>query len=743
MRCALGLAVLAVCACATDLSVQPEGLLCDAKASCPAGYLCVQGSCRSQSATCQSPCELPPAAQCKDASTLIRFSLPGACQAGVCSYVQEEVACASGCSAGTCVGENLCQNVLCQSPPASASSCTAGKAKVYKPNGACTPGTGTCEYSFVETGCKTFVPTGPKLSHPVTAVDQAPGSSGTHVLAVGPGGKVSKWNGSSWSALASGTTQALSSVYLVSATSGWITGAGGTLLGYDGTALFSISLPGTPGDLVSVHARSANHVLVAGANGDFWRFDGTNWTKGSLLQSHASSGPFAIQSAYVAANGDERLVGHCGSTRLRGCVSYFDGTTWYVDFDGADGTSSAALRAVGPSLESSEVSAFVGRATQASVLRHDSSSGSFGSVGVPVGLNGGGVAGISPAASSVGQAVYLLTAREGAAPGALYRFSTAGYVPLGSMLDLRLGDPAQGGVQALSRNDSGGVIVSDSTPQSASVFRRGGATPLEALELGPSWRAATFSPDGALVLMSSDGSLATRSAGQQRFDYLPGPGGSLRAVAVAASYALVVGANGDAYRVSSTGTYISLPSSTSSTFHSACAVSDSELYAVGDAGVIRSYKGVSFSTVSSPVTTRLLAVHCAASNGAVACGAGGTVVRIKDGAASAVSPAFPSSDELSSCWLEDDGSIWVAGDGVFAKLEGGLWKSLPGLPALSALQVIGPNEAYAVSSGSAHYRFDGYSWHSAASAPKALVAGTSRGSNVVFAGIDGVVVEAQ
>jgi hypothetical protein len=266
------LSVLAL-GCNTNLTLDPEGVLCDAANLCPSGYECVSGACHRVSAcaggqcgtpTCSanSDCTSAPASACLDAatlrtydpvgscqennscaysandvtcaqgcannacvgdpcagincnfapaptclnvSTLRTYSAIGTCQNGVCGYPTTDVNCVNGCESGACTNQDLCAGVSCAQPPAN--GCVGGKIRTYEATGTCNSGTGQCSYNFAESNCAgiclnnqcvlglAFTQTGPSIRHQVNAVDQAPGSSGNHVLAVGPGGRVAKWNG--------------------------------------------------------------------------------------------------------------------------------------------------------------------------------------------------------------------------------------------------------------------------------------------------------------------------------------------------------------------------------------------------------------------------------------------------------------------------------------------------------------------------------------------------------------------
>jgi hypothetical protein len=804
-RAALVIAALAA-ACNANVAFDPEGYQCDEGNSCPTGYVCAARVCRSQAAcpngacACEGVvCPAAPATQCLDATTQRAFAAgvcnssdgacrfapvdsvcaqgcvngacvastcpatpcadvpvtacasgtmlrvySGVCAVGACSYPSNDIACYNGCVDGHCVNQDLCAGVTCSSAPAAA--CVAGALRTFDATGVCNPANGQCAYTPHDTTCPlgclggacvgpalVFSQTGPRIHHAVNAVDQAPSSFGSLLLAVGPGGAATRWNGSNWTGLVTPTTEVLNAVWLSSSTSGWVVGDNKTLLRYDGTGLSAVALSGGPAGakLVAVHGHTDNHVVVADGSGNYWRYNGTTWTTGSLP---AANGPYTTTSVYVDDLDHERLAGTCGTTP-KGFVAYASTLatpTFWVDVDtaGAEG-----VRALGPSVEPTASDyAYAGGDTTASVRRHYTfTSPYFDVTRVPTGLAGGPVLAISASAAATGQAVYLLTGRSGAFGGQLYRFTSAlALDPTSALLEF------WGTRQAMSRTDSGGVIVADSFTSSATVFRRGTVTN-QVMDLGEDWQAAGFA-GGSLLLMNSYGDVATRLAGGT-YSLKRSPATRMTALAAGLSYSLLVGPSGAAYRYGAS--YTSLTSNTPSALNAVCRVSDVEWYLVGDSGVLRGSDGFSVSSFTSPTTQNLADVACLGVGHAVAVGASGTVLRRAGGAWQAVSPPFPESAQLTSVGQGLSGALYVAGDNLFYKLEGGVWTKLPGLPGLRGLQVRGPSDIYAISNGTKVVRFDGSAWSTSLTLADTLAASAASAGKVVFAGRSGALVEGQ
>ena len=99
------------------------------------------------------------------------------------------------------------------------------------------------------------------------------GSSGSDVFAVGNGGTIAHYDGSVWSAMASGTAQQLNGVWGSSGSDVLAVGNGGTIAHYDGSA-WSAMASGTAQRLNGVWGSSGNDVFAVGVNGTILHYDG-------------------------------------------------------------------------------------------------------------------------------------------------------------------------------------------------------------------------------------------------------------------------------------------------------------------------------------------------------------------------------------------------------------------------------------------------------------------------------------
>ena len=148
----------------------------------------------------------------------------------------------------------------------------------------------------------------------ISAVDAA------HVWAVGDGGTILFFDGSSWTSQVSGTANLLYGVSTLDAAHVWAVGNGGTILFFDGSSWTSQSY-GTNMVLLKVSALDENHVWAVGydsslCEGVILFFDGSSWT---TQLSGVSYNPFSISAL------DENHVWAGGAW---GNILFFDGSSW-------------------------------------------------------------------------------------------------------------------------------------------------------------------------------------------------------------------------------------------------------------------------------------------------------------------------------------------------------------------------------------------------------------------------------
>ncbi len=103
------------------------------------------------------------------------------------------------------------------------------------------------------------------------------GASGTDVFAVGSGGAIRHYDGTSWSPMNGGTSQALQDVWGSSGSDVFAVGYGGTILHYDGSA-WSTMVSGTSVQLQAVWGTSRSDVFAVGSDGTILHYDGSAWS---------------------------------------------------------------------------------------------------------------------------------------------------------------------------------------------------------------------------------------------------------------------------------------------------------------------------------------------------------------------------------------------------------------------------------------------------------------------------------
>jgi hypothetical protein len=142
------------------------------------------------------------------------------------------------------------------------------------------------------------------------------GSSATNVFAVGDGGVVLRYNGTSWSRMTTGTTAQLNRVWGSSATNVYAATSTGRLLRYDGTSWSFVAGVQAPGALWSVWGSSATNVYAVGDGGIVFRYNGTSWQRVRLPRRDVLYAVWGTGASNVYVGG--------GS----GVLYRFDGTAW-------------------------------------------------------------------------------------------------------------------------------------------------------------------------------------------------------------------------------------------------------------------------------------------------------------------------------------------------------------------------------------------------------------------------------
>jgi hypothetical protein len=137
-------------------------------------------------------------------------------------------------------------------------------------------------------------------------------ASPTEVVAVGTNGKVIRYDGTKWNPETSGTTKRLSAIW-GTGTDSWAVGEGGTILRRT-AGTWSPQGSGVANNLNGVWGRSASEVYAVGDAGVIRKFDGTSWSMmtSTTAMNLASIWGDATTATAVGANGT--ILGLAGTT---------------------------------------------------------------------------------------------------------------------------------------------------------------------------------------------------------------------------------------------------------------------------------------------------------------------------------------------------------------------------------------------------------------------------------------------
>src|SRR5437773_667089 len=147
------------------------------------------------------------------------------------------------------------------------------------------------------------------------------GATGNDVFAVGDDGSIWHYDGTSWTAQPSGTTQVLYGVWGSGRKDVFAVGTGGTILHYDGTS-WTVQPSGTPQDLYGVWGSGGTEVFAVGADGTILHYDGTSWTA-------QASGTTAVLYGVWGSGGTDVFAVGTGGT-----IVHYNGTGWTAQTSG-------------------------------------------------------------------------------------------------------------------------------------------------------------------------------------------------------------------------------------------------------------------------------------------------------------------------------------------------------------------------------------------------------------------------
>ena len=137
-------------------------------------------------------------------------------------------------------------------------------------------------------------------------------SSPSDVFVVGGRGTIRHFNGSTWEAQSSGTTNYLDVVSGNSPSDVFAAGGFGTILHYDGSNWSPLPVGGASSVFSGIWGSSPSDVFAVGPGPGIWHYDGSVWTQ--------QTNTVCLVAVWGSSGRDVFAVG--------GLLSHYDGTTW-------------------------------------------------------------------------------------------------------------------------------------------------------------------------------------------------------------------------------------------------------------------------------------------------------------------------------------------------------------------------------------------------------------------------------
>jgi hypothetical protein len=142
------------------------------------------------------------------------------------------------------------------------------------------------------------------------------GTSGSNAFAVGLGGTILRYNGTSWTTMNSGTAEGLYDVWGAATDDVFAVGSNGTILHYDGVS-WSPMTSGVSVLLYRVWGSGPDDVFAVGETGTIVHWDGVSW---STMTSGTTE---ILVGVWGTALDDVFAVG------LTGTILHYDGFSWF------------------------------------------------------------------------------------------------------------------------------------------------------------------------------------------------------------------------------------------------------------------------------------------------------------------------------------------------------------------------------------------------------------------------------
>jgi len=146
------------------------------------------------------------------------------------------------------------------------------------------------------------------------------GTSSSDVFAVGVGGMILHYDGSTWSIMDSGTANELLGIWGTSSSDVYAVGTGGLVLHYDGNDWSSMT-SGTTSELISIGGSSASDVFAVGAvagplgYASILHYNGSTWSDmtGDINNMNGEINYYLLNGVWGSSPSDVFAVGRWGA----------------------------------------------------------------------------------------------------------------------------------------------------------------------------------------------------------------------------------------------------------------------------------------------------------------------------------------------------------------------------------------------------------------------------------------------
>lgn len=541
--------------------------------------------------------------------------------------------------------------------------------------------------------------------NPITVADLYGiwGTSSNSIYAVGSSGVIIYYDGSSWTAQPSQTTNRLYDIWGTGETNIYAVGDNGAILYYDGAAWSQIQ-SGSTSDLKSIWGSSSSDIYAVGAGGTILQFDGASW---SAMQSNMTAslhGVWGVSATDVFAVGD------------KGTILHYDGSSWAQMESGSGanlksvcGSASDKVFAVG---DAGTILSFNG--AQWSVER----SGTYvynEILGVyAINQTTGGIQTDFIAVGDSGRVAYY----NGASWS---EYNSATYTDLYSLW----------GTDALMLFVSGGtgnVFKKDTSGWSSVTLVNQkslyGVWGVEAQYYGR--QVYAMGQDGTVLYRKDCGSADAfckdpTSGWQTDYFHIPNQATANAVwgypIYKRTSQIYLVGDQGLFYYFQPSSNYwLAVESGVTENLNAVWGVSYSETekifksYAVGNAGIIIVYDGTDCTVMSSGTTKNLWGIWGSADDDIFAVGTSGTIIHYNGSAWSAMDSGTTKS--LMAVWGTASNNVYAAGfNGTILHYNGSAWSPMDSGVAgtLNAVSGISANSIFAAGDG-VILKYDAGAW---------------------------------